>query len=130
MLVSHATQEALPPAAGIGYLAFIASLPPEVVMGAFAGSVIFLLGSKNKTTMQWLVLFLLAFLTGIIGSTLVAEICGGLLGLIRITVSVPHGIGAIVAAACTINIVSLFRDNPAFFFSRFFQKKEDGDTPL
>lgn len=125
MIVSQATQEALPTAAGIGYLAFIASLPPEVVMGAFAGSVIFLLGSKNKTTIQWLLLFVLAFLTGILGSTLVAEICGGFLGLIKIPVSVPNGIGAIIAAACTINIVSWFRDNPAFFFSR--KKNEEGD---
>ena len=126
MLISPATQAALPTAAGIGFLAYIAALPAEVVMGAFAGSVIFLLGSKNKTTWQWLISFVIAFMTGLLGSTLIAEICGGILALIHITVSVPHGLGAVMAAACTINIVSMFRDNPSLFISRL--KREDGEN--
>lgn len=113
-----ATQEALPTAVGVAYLSFMTSLPPEVVLGAFTGSVIFLLGIQNKPKWQWLLYFSLAFIAGLLGANIIAQIAEGLLNILRIKVEFPLGLGAMVSAACTVNVISWFRDNPAFFFTR------------
>lgn len=118
MSVSSASQEALPTAVGVTYLMFLTSLPPDAVLGSFAGSVIFLLGTTNKPKWQWLLYFIVAFLAGLLGGKVMADVASGLLSLAHIPVEVPGGLGAMVSAACTINVISWFRDNPAFFWTR------------
>lgn len=113
MAMSNISQEALPTAVGVTYLTYMTALPPEIVLGSFAGSVIFLLGTNNKPKWQWLVYFLIAFLTGVLGGSTVTDIGEALLGLVGIRVQLSAGIGALFAAACTINFVSWFRDNPS-----------------
>lgn len=108
---------------GASYLAFLVEFPPGVVIGAFAGSVIFLLGSTAKPKWQWLLYFLVAFLAGLLGSSLVADVLKSLLGIVHVTTIVRPGFGAMLAAACTINIIGWLRDNPGFFWTR---KQKDG----
>lgn len=118
MHVNELNQEAIPVVVGTTYLAFLTALAPEVVLGAFAGSVIFLLGATNKPKWQWLLYFIVAFLAGLLGANTVANIASQALGIVRITAEVPEGFGALLAAACTINTLGWFRDNPAFFWTR------------
>jgi len=109
--MTQTAQEMLPTAAGVTYLTFLSSMPPDMVLGAFAGSVIFLLGVNNKPKWQWLLYFLVAFLAGLFGAESVADIGESMLGFIRIDVQLSRGLGAMFSAACTINVISWFRDN-------------------
>lgn len=120
MSVSHVSQaqDALPTAVGVTFLTFLTSMPPEVILGSFAGSVIFLLGAANKPKWQWLLYFIVAFIAGLLGAKPIADVIGGLLGLAHIPLSVPQGLGALFSAACTINVVAWFRDNPAYLWTR------------
>lgn len=118
MNVSQLNQEALPVAFGVTYMAFLTSLAPEVVLGAFTGSVIFLLGVRSKSKWQWVLYFVVAFFTGLLGAHTIANVTSAALGLLRITAEVPEGFGALLAAACMINTLGWFRDNPAFFWTR------------
>lgn len=113
------TQEALPMAVGATYLGFLSQLPPEVVLGAFTGAVIFLLGVSNKPRWQWMLLFTVAFMTGILGGHGISSMVAAILKVVRVDgVIVPPGMGAMLAAATTINFISWIRDNPNFFFRR------------
>lgn len=118
MNVNQINQEALPVAAGVAYATFLSTMAPEIVLGAFTGSVIFLLGASNKPKWLWIVYFVVAFLTGVLGAHTVAAITSEMLAILRITAEVPEGFGALLAAACVINTLGWFRDNPAFFWTR------------
>lgn len=113
-------------AVGATYLGFLAQLPPDVVLGSFTGAVIFLLGVSNKPKWQWVLLFTVAFMTGILGGGGVCSIAASILKLIHVTdVVMPPGMGAMIAAATVVNFISWIRDNPNFFFRRGKDKKED-----
>lgn len=118
MNVTQLNQEAIPVAVGVTYMAYLTAIPPEAVLGAFTGSVIFLLGAKGKSRWLWLLYFVVAFFSGLLGGHTVAGIATQGLGIIRINADVPEGFGALLAAACTINTLGWFRDNPAFFWTR------------
>ena len=111
MAVNTVSQDALPHAFGLTYLAFLSSMPPEVVLGAFAGSVVYLLGVSNKPKWQWMLYFTLAFMAGLLGAEMMASIISCLLGLIHLKATVPLGMGALISASCVINILVWFRDN-------------------
>ena len=120
------TQEALPIAVGATYLGFLSQLPPDVVLGSFTGTVILLLGVSNKPKWQWVLLFTVAFMTGILGGSGVCDIAAGILKLVHITdIKMPPGMGSMIAAATVVNFISWIRDNPNFFFRRGKDKKED-----
>ena len=121
--VASMPQEALPYAAGATYVAFIAQMPPAVVLGAFAGAVVFLLGVNNKPKWQWLVYFLIAFLAGLLGAEPVTNIGEAMLALVGLKAKLSHGLGAMFAAACTINVISWFRDNPTVLLQRLNKKR-------
>lgn len=115
----NVTQEALPIAVGTTYLGFLSQLPPDVVLGSFTGAVIFLLGVSNKPKWQWVLLFTVAFMTGILGGSGVTSIAAGIFKFLHITdVVMPAGMGSMVAAATVVNFIIWIRDNPTFFFRR------------
>ena len=114
-------QEAMPYAFGATYVAFLAQMPPDLVLGAFTGAVIFLLGVKDKPKWQWMALFTVALLAGLLGGSTVADFATGAIALIKIQVAVPHSMGAMISASCTVSALSWLRDNPSFLF-----KKKEG----
>lgn len=122
---SAVSQEALPHAVGLTYLTFMTSLPPDVVLGAFTGSVIFLLGSTTKPRWQWMLLFTVAFMAGLLGATQIADIGSGLLHLVGLEARVSGGMGAMVSATCVINVLGWLRDNPTAFLQKIGLKKGD-----
>ena len=124
MAISSTSHDVLPAATGITYVGFLAQLPPDLVLGAFTGSVIFLLGVTTKPKWQWVVLFTLAFMSGVLGGPTVSHIAGEALKIISIEVAFPSGMGAMLASATTINFLGWLRDNPTFFFKKL---KKEGD---
>lgn len=116
-------QEPLQLAVGVTWVTFLTQHPPEVVLGAFTGAVIFLLGSANKPKWQWLLFFTVAFLCGVLGAKPIGELVSGAVGLIGIKIAVPMGLGAMVAASCVINVIVWLRDNPTAFLAKFLPKK-------
>ena len=119
MSVPVISQEALPYAVGVAsYTAFFTQIPPDTVLGAFAGSVIFLLSVNNKPKWQWLIYFFIAFLAGLMGAVPVVAISEGILALVHIKAQLSNGLAAMFSAACTINVISWFRDNPSVFLQR------------
>lgn len=118
-------QEALPAAAGITTVGLLTALPPDVVLGAFMGAVVFLLGTQQRPKWQWMVLFNISFVVGIMAGPMLSEIAAGGLKLIGIKgINVPKGLGAFVTSTCIVNAASWLRDNPTFFFKR----KTSGDV--
>ena len=119
MANANVTQEALPIAVGTTYLGFLSQLPPDVVLGSFTGAVIFLLGVSNKPKWQWVLLFTIAFMTGILGGSGVTSIAASIFAVFGVTgVIMPPGMGSMVAAATVVNFIVWIRDNPVFFFRR------------
>ena len=115
-------------AVGLTYVSFLSQQPPEVVLGAFTGSVIFLLGTSNKPKWQWLLLFTVALLVGLLGANTMAEIVQGVLGLFKLNITVPLGLGAMLSSSCVVNVVMWLRDNPSVLLRRYLGtsgKKED-----
>lgn len=106
-------------AVGATYLGFLSQLPPDVVLGSFTGAVIFLLGVSNKPKWQWLLLFTVAFMTGILGGSGVCSMVTSIFAVIHVKdVVLPPGMGAMLAAATVVNFIMWIRDNPTFFFRR------------
>lgn len=113
------TTEPLPTAIGATYLTFLTGMAPEVVLGSFTGAIIYLLGAKKKHQLEWLLLFSVAFMAGVVGASTISSIVSGSLQMIGIAnVQSSLGMGALVSASCTINFVSWIRDNPTFFFRK------------
>lgn len=115
--------DVVPYAVGAAYMAFFTHIPPGVVLGAFAGAVVFLLGVNNKPKWQWLIYFMVAFLAGLLGAEPVTNVGEAMLSLIGLHAKLSHGLGAMFAAACTINIISWFRDNPTVLLQRLNKKR-------
>lgn len=111
-------QEAMPYAFGATYVAFLANMPPDLVLGSFTGAVIFLLGVKDKPVWQWMLLFSVALLAGLLCGPSVADIASGAIKLVGIKVTLPQGMGGMISASCTVSALSWLRDNPTYFFKK------------
>lgn len=118
MSVMQAQQEALPVAGGVAFLAYLGALAPDIVLGAFAGSVIFLLGTHAKSKWLWLLYFIVAFLAGLLGAATASDIAEEALRLSHIKATVPDGFGALIAASLTVSVLGWLRDNPALLLLR------------
>lgn len=125
MAISSTPHDALLAAMGITYVGFLAQLPPDLVLGAFTGSVIFLLGVTTKPKWQWVVLFTMAFMSGVLGGPTVSHIAGGALKIISIDVAFSSGMGAMLASATTINFLGWLRDNPTFLIKKMRKEGEE-----
>lgn len=125
MAISSTPHDVLPAATGITYVGFLAQLPPDLVLGAFTGSVIFLLGVTTKPKWQWVVLFTMAFMSGVLGGPTVSHIAAQALKIISIDVTFPSGMGAMLASATTINFLGWLRDNPTFFIKKMKKEGEE-----
>lgn len=119
MSISTVARESLPAATGMTWLAFLTHQPPEVVLGAFTGAIVFLLGATNKPKWQWLLLFSVSLMVGLLGASTVASLGQAALNLIRLPdVVFPQGLSAMLSAACVVNVVIWLRDNPTFFLRK------------
>ena len=84
----------------------VSEIPAGVYIGAFAGSVVYVLTNSDIPTFKRLCFFLISFIVGIIGSEYAANIMTTLTATWLPTGSVvDRSIGAIVASAVAIKII-------------------------
>lgn len=105
--------------------ALLSHVPVNMVFGAFAGATLYLVGRKDKPTWQWVLMFWMSFMAGLMGGAMVCQIVQGAFGLLKIKVTMPTGLGAMAAGALTVNAISYLRDNPK---SLIFWKKTAEET--
>jgi hypothetical protein len=111
MSISTVARESLPAASGMTWLAFLSHMPPEAVLGAFSGSIVFLLGVSNKKPWEWMLLFSSALIAGLLGASTFAGIVNGAFGLVGIKLAMPIGMGAMASASISVNLLIWVRDN-------------------
>ena len=84
----------------------MSEIPAGVFIGAFAGSVVYVLTNSDIPTFKRLCFFLISFIVGILGSEYAANIMTTLTATWLPTGSVvDRSIGAIVASAVAIKII-------------------------
>jgi hypothetical protein len=87
-----------------------------VLIGAFAGAVIFVMSASDFSLLKKLALFVASLLVGILAAPFVADI---------ITWATPGDIeardpvGALVASAIAVRLLMSASQNPTVFFDRF-----------
>ncbi len=87
-------------------LSYWAGIPPGVIIGSFAGAVVYVLTNSDIPLFKRLSFFLISFVVGIIGSEYASKIIGGITStLMRSDISVDQSIGALVASAVAIKLI-------------------------
>lgn len=105
-------------AAQVTIISLFANTPADILVGAFAGAVVYLLSNEPLSKMRLTAMFLVSFLIGIISANVVADIGTALLGLFGMAVTVGGGIGAFVSSAMTVNTAIWFNKKPGRLFNR------------
>ncbi|WP_065647696.1 putative holin [Pantoea eucrina] len=103
--VNAATATAAAAATPVTLVAFFHSIPPDVLIGAFAGAVMFLLSSASMSRIKLLGYFFISIVAGILAAEGVANILTAVLSLFMLQVKVSTSVGALFAAASAINII-------------------------
>lgn len=106
-------------------MAFFHNIPPDVLIGAFAGAVMFLLSSAPMPRYKLFGYFCISIIAGIIGADGAAKILTSVLsGVFQINnVEVSTSVGALVAAASAINVILVLKTKAASRVSN------SGDAP-
>lgn len=119
----QSTESLATAAAQVTIISLFANTPADVLVGAFAGAVVYLLSDAPINKVRLVIMFIVSFLIGIISANVIADIGSALLGLFGMTVSVGGGIGAFVSSAMTVNTIIWFNKRP----ERLFKKKSEED---
>ena len=86
------------------------TVPPDVLVAAFAGAALYLVTSTRMPKWKLTVYFIVSFLSGVLAaqftSKLIAAIVKGFTGT---NIDVDAAIGALVAAFCAIQLLTKFR---------------------
>lgn len=91
-------------------MAFFHNIPPDVLIGAFAGAVMFLLSSAPMPRVKLFGYFCISIIAGILAADGTAKILTAVLGLLSIAnVEVSASVGALVAAASAINVILVLK---------------------
>ncbi|XEI33371.1 phage holin family protein [Aeromonas veronii] len=95
---------------GLAVLSLLPGLDADVVMGAFAGALIWICTTEELGILRRLALFVAAFMVGLHG----AGFCAALLGTITPeSLAVPRAVGALVASAITVRLLQfVLRKSP------------------
>lgn len=91
-------------------MAFFHNIPPDVLIGAFAGAVMFLLSSAPMSRIKLFGYFLISIVAGILSAEAVAKILTATLSLVMLQVDVSNSVGALFGAASAINIILVVKN--------------------
>lgn len=105
-------------------MAFFHNIPPDVLIGAFAGAVMFLLSSAPMSRIRLFGYFCISIVAGILAAEAVAKILTAVLSLFMLQVEVSPSVGALFAAASAINVILVVKNRAVSKVSG-----EPGDTP-
>lgn len=101
---------------GVTVVGLLSGVDSGVLIGAFAGAVIFVMSANDLSWWRKLALFVVSLLVGILAAPFTADI---------ITWATPGDIvahspvGALVASAIAVRLLMLASQNPTGFFDRF-----------
>lgn len=95
---------------GLAVLSLLPGLDAEIVMGAFAGALIWICTTEELGILRRIALFVAAFLAGIYA----AGFCANLLAIIvPEAIAVPRAVGALIASAVTVRLLQfILRKSP------------------
>ncbi|EFE94014.1 hypothetical protein HMPREF0758_4109 [Serratia odorifera DSM 4582] len=103
---------------GVTVVGLLSGVDSGVLIGAFAGAVIFVMSASEFSWLKKMALFVASLLVGILAAPFAADI---------ITWATPVGIeahepvGALVASAIVVRLLMSASQNPTGFFDRFRQ---------
>jgi glucan phosphoethanolaminetransferase (alkaline phosphatase superfamily) len=87
-------------------LSYWAGVPSGVIIGSFAGAVVYVLTNSDIPLFKRLSFFLISFVVGIIGAGYASKIIGAITSaLTQSTIDVDHSVGALVASAVAIKLL-------------------------
>lgn len=87
-------------------LSYWAGIPSGVIIGSFAGAVVYVLTNSDVPIFKRLTFFLISFLVGIIGAGYTAKVIEGFTRVwTQSDIHVDHSIGALIAAALAIKVL-------------------------
>lgn len=87
-------------------LSYWAGIPPGVIIGSFAGAVVYVLTNSDIPLFKRLSFFLISFVVGIIGSEYASKIMSAVTSaLTRTDITVDLSVGAFVASAVAIKLI-------------------------
>lgn len=102
---------------GLAMLSLFTGLEPAVVLGAFAGAMVFILTTAELGNWRKAGLFLVAIITGILAPEMAANV---LASVMPQNVVVPKAIGALLASALTVHLLQwLLRKAPDELIPKF-----------
>lgn len=88
--------------ATIGLIAVLPGISAEVVLGAFAGAIVFILSSAELGSWRRLVFFVASFVTGVLAAGTVGNV---LKALLPTAWSIAPGVCAMIAAAIVVRLL-------------------------
>lgn len=86
----------------VGSISLLPGVESAVILGSFAGAVVFVLASTDLTNAKKVGFFVISFIAGILSASIAAALMSSLLPQ-RIEVS--EGVGALVAAAVAVRLL-------------------------
>lgn len=87
-------------------LSYWAGIPSGVIIGSFAGAVIYVLTNSDVPLFKRLSFFFISFVVGIIGAGYTAKVIEGFTRLwTQSEINVDHSVGALIAAALAIKVL-------------------------
>lgn len=85
-------------------LSVVPGLDTAMVLGAFAGSVVFVLADEDISTSKKLGYLTVAFISGLLLAGFVSSLLTAVLAkLIAVDLAINHGVGALLASTLTVN---------------------------
>lgn len=98
---------------------------PWVIVGAFSGSIVFIISSNDFTSLVRLVLFSTSMMIGIISSDCLASILSALISRnFDMLVAIPPEIGATITSATAVRLLMMLEAHLTLITTR---KKNNGD---
>lgn len=84
-------------------LAIVPGLDTAMVLGAFAGSVVFVLADDDISTPKKIGYLIVAFIAGLLLAGFVSSLLSAVLAkVISVDLSINHGVGALLASTLTV----------------------------
>jgi hypothetical protein len=108
---------------GIAIAGMVPGADPGVMIGAFAGAVIFVLSAADFPLWKRAMLFVVSMLVGMFAAELAATVVTSLLStLLREPIAVQKPVGAVMAAAAAVRVLMMLSAKPnstGSIFDRF-----------
>ncbi|ELD0497430.1 MULTISPECIES: putative holin [unclassified Escherichia] len=121
--VSGTTQAGLA-VGGVTVVGLFDWIEPGVLIGAFAGSIIFVMSAREYPVWGKLLLFIASLMAGIVAAPFSSSV---ITLLTPESISASRSVGALVASAVSVRLLMLLGNEPSSLFGRFWPKGRGGD---